>query len=148
MNIKIIELGVPYYKPDRKHADDLGADVYNPGKEVIIEKGACARVNLGFGIDVPRGYSAIVAPTTGMTKKGLLVISPPIDPGYTGEIGAYILNMGAYPVTIEKGDKVGQITVASAVLPTFVTESDEVRGKGKEGSTGTTGKILVTPGRK
>ena len=64
-------------------------------------------------------------------------MEPPIDPGYTGEIGVYIYNSTYKDVVIEPGSKVGQLLVVPVIYATFTTDDAKERGNNREGSTGT-----------
>lgn len=138
MQLEIVELGRRYFMPERKHPNDVGADVYYAGETVEILPGKHARLGLGFGVKIPVGYCGKVEQTSGMAKKGHVVMAPPIDPDYIGEIGVYIYNASGETLSIPHGYKVGQLVVSPVVHATFTIGIEDRRTDGKEGSTGVT----------
>lgn len=146
MQLSIIELGMKYFTPERKHPNDVGADVYYAGLPVVIEPGKHARLGLGFGLAIPVGYCGKVEQTSGMAKKGYVVMAPPIDPDYTGEIGVYIFNASDSPFEIVHGFKVGQLIISPVVHASFTVGIGDRRSDGREGSTGVTAKNLCKEG--
>lgn len=120
--------------PSRKHANDVGLDVYAP-TEGILYPGA-NKIDLGFSVDVPIGYQANIYPRSGHAAKGILAQIPPIDPGYTGHIHAILINASQEPYTYDKGERLGQLvfTPVSIVQPTLAYES--ARGDAGFNSTG------------
>jgi dUTP pyrophosphatase len=62
-----------------------------------------------------------------------------IDADYRGELGVVLVNLGAEPFVVRRGERIAQLVVAPVVRVEFV-EVDEVpgteRGPGGFGSTG------------
>lgn len=118
---------------------DLRACVPSP---VTISPGARALVPTGIAIALPPGYEAQVRPRSGWAlSAGCTLLNAPgtIDADYRGEIGVIVVNHGADPVTIARGDRVAQLVVQK--LPEVdlvaVDELPETeRGAGGFGHTG------------
>ena len=134
MNIKLINYGYKN-KPKRYHYNDAGADVYSMEKQVLRAHETIA-LKLGFGLELPDGYMAVIYPRSGHAKKGIISQMPPIDSGYKGEIHAIVTNTTNVDYIIEENERVGQIVIYSIVLPTFNIDELEERGKGAFNSTG------------
>ncbi len=99
-------------------------------------------VPTGIAVAVPDGYAGLVVPRSGLAARhGIGVVNGPglLDAGYRGEIGVILINHGAEPFTVERGDRIAQLVVLPVVVQEFV-EVDELppspRGDGGFGSTG------------
>jgi dUTP pyrophosphatase len=74
-------------------------------------------------------------------QKGVTVLNAPglIDSGYRGELKVLLINHGAEPVTIARGERIAQLViqrVASVTLVEVERLPDSARGVGGFGSTG------------
>ena len=99
-------------------------------------------VPTGIAVAVPDGYAGLVVPRSGLAARhGIGVVNGPglLDAGYRGEIGVILINHGAEPFTVERGDRIAQLVVLPVVVQEFI-EVDELppspRGDGGFGSTG------------
>ena len=96
----------------------------------------------GIAIALPRGYEAQVRPRSGLAlKHGLTLLNSPgtVDSDYRGEVGVILINLGAEPVRIERGDRIAQLVVQRVPGVRFreVRELPETRrGAGGFGHTG------------
>lgn len=139
MKIKLIDYG---YKnaPRRAHYNDAGADVYACLKDDVTRKrlfgNTSEKIPLGFGIEVPDGYTAFVCPRSGLSSKGITCELSPIDSGYRGEIHAIVTNNSELDYWIKDGERIGQLVIVPVVLADFVTEFGDNRGSNGFGSTG------------
>ncbi|MDX2307637.1 MAG: dUTP diphosphatase [Hyphomicrobium sp.] len=109
---------------------------------VLIAPGMSAAVPTGLVIELPEGYEAQVRPRSGLAAKhGVTVLNSPgtIDSDYRGEIKVLLVNLGALPFLIRRGERIAQMVVAPVVQATLVPSlslSDTDRGTGGFGSTG------------
>ena len=118
---------------------DLRACVPAP---VTIAPGGRTLVPTGIAIALPEGPEGQVRPRSGwaLTRGCTLLNSPgTIDADYRGEIGVIVVNHGAEPVTIARGDRIAQLVVQR--LPEVkIVAVDELpgteRGAGGFGHTG------------
>ena len=91
---------------------------------------------------IPAGYAGLVLPRSGLAlRAGVTVLNAPglIDSGYRGEIGVLLVNHGAEPVTIGRGERIAQLViqpVARASLVEVRVLGGSRRGTGGFGSTG------------
>lgn len=132
MDIKLYRNGhLSTPEPVRKHENDVGADVYAVTDAVIPAHGSL-RYNLGFGIELPVGFVGLIYPRSGMTAKGIGMEMPPIDPGYTGDIHAILINHTDTDYQIKTGDRIGQLLVQSVITPNFVFMTDEEEAAAKQ----------------
>jgi dUTP pyrophosphatase len=119
---------------------DLRACVAEP---VVVPPGHRVLVPTGLAIALPPGFEAQIRPRSGLAlKSGVTLLNAPgtIDADYRGEIGVIVVNHGAAPVTITRGDRIAQMVILE--LPQVVLEAvDELpetaRGAGGFGHTGT-----------
>lgn len=135
MNIKLIDFNA-FKFPERNHYNDAGADVF-ANKDCVIKPYSIEKVPLGFGIELPDGFVALVLPRSGVsTNKGITTESVPIDSGYRGEIHAILYNANKEPYKVTKGDKIAQLVIMPTILATFYTEEQRKRGDKAFGSSG------------
>jgi dUTP pyrophosphatase len=109
---------------------------------VTIAPGTRALVPCGFAMALPTGYEAQVRPRSGLAAKyGVTVLNTPgtIDADYRGEVKVILINLGADPFEIRRGDRIAQMVVAPVSAVTFSereTLDATQRGAGGLGSTG------------
>ena len=142
MTIKIInksEHKLPEYETGASAGMDLRANI---SEAVILKPLARAIIKTGLFIELPVGFEAQVRPRSGLAAKhGLTVLNSPgtVDADYRGEIKVLLINHGAAPFTINKGDRIAQMVLAKHETISWV-ESQELntteRGTGGYGSSG------------
>ena len=130
-------LPLPAYATDGA----AGMDVVS-AEDVTIEPGARHPVATGLALAIPYGYEIQVRPRSGLAlKHGITVPNTPgtIDSDYRGELKVILINHGAEPFAIQRGDRVAQLVLAPVVQAGW-QEVDELdateRGAGGFGSTG------------
>lgn len=118
-----------------------GMDVVS-SEDVTIPPGARHAVATGLAMAIPQGYEIQVRPRSGLAlKHGITVPNTPgtIDSDYRGELKVILINLGAEPFVIARGDRVAQLVLAPVVQAAWdeVMELDATeRGTGGFGSTG------------
>lgn len=118
-----------------------GMDVVS-AEDVIIAPGARHAVATGLAMAIPAGFELQVRPRSGLAlKHGITVPNTPgtIDSDYRGELKVILINHGAEPFAIQRGDRVAQLVLAPVTQGSWleVSELDETaRGAGGFGSTG------------
>ena len=136
MKIKVIRFNEDVELPNRAHYNDSGADVFST-IDTIIHSGEVVKIPIGFGLELPDGYDAIVNCKSGLSSKGIWSSNAPIDSGYRGEIHAILHNNSEEDFKITKGMKVGQLVVRPIIYADFIESFNEKeRGSGAFGSTG------------
>ena len=94
VKIKLLEGGkLPEYKRD----GDVCLDCY-AREDVEVSFGERELIPLGFALELPEGYEAVVRPRSGLSFKGLEGAIGTIDTNYRGEVKAQrnILDFAAY----------------------------------------------------
>lgn len=100
-------------------------------------------VPTGLFVEIPSGYEGQVRPRSGLSiKHGISLVNcvGTIDSDYRGELKIPVINLSNEPYTIQDGERIAQLVIASyeRVKTVAVKEiSDTERGKGGFGSTGT-----------
>ncbi len=131
--------GLPIPAYATAHA--AGMDVVS-AEEIILNPGDRHPVATGFALAIPEGYEIQVRPRSGLAlKHGITLPNAPgtIDADYRGELKVLLINHGADPFPIKRGDRIAQLIVAPVQLASFVEVDmldDTVRGVGGFGSTG------------
>jgi len=134
------------------HGDGLPLPAYaTPGaagmdvvaaEDVTLAPGARHAVATGFSLAIPEGYEIQVRPRSGLAlKHGITVPNTPgtIDSDYRGEVKVILINHGAEPFSVHRGDRIAQLVLAPVTLAVWlevVELDDTARGAGGFGSTG------------
>lgn len=142
MTIEIINKSnndLPHYETNSSAGMDLKAFIEKP---MILNPLERKIIKTGLYISLPKGFEAQVRSRSGLSiKHGLCVLNSPgtIDADYRGEIGIILINLSQEPFTINNGDRVAQLVIASheQVQWIKVNELSETnRGDKGFGSTG------------
>lgn len=130
-------LDLPHYAT----AGAAGMDIVS-AEDVTLAPGARHAVATGLAVAIPQGYEIQVRPRSGLAlKHGITVPNTPgtIDSDYRGELKVIMINHGADPFPIARGDRVAQLVLAPVTQAAWaeVDELDDTaRGAGGFGSTG------------
>jgi dUTP pyrophosphatase len=134
-------LALPAYQTAHAAGLDLLAAV-PVDTPLVLQPGQHAMVPTGLTIALPEGYEAQVRPRSGLAAKhGVTVLNAPgtVDADYRGEIAVLLINHGAEPFTIRRGERVAQMVIAPVVQAQLIpvtSLSTTDRGGGGFGSTG------------
>ncbi len=142
--IRRLPHGVDLPAPERATASSAGFDLRACVPEpVTLAPGARALIPTGLAIALPEGYEGQVRPRSGLAvRHGLTLVNTPgtIDADYRGEVSVILVNLGAEPYRVARGDRIAQLVVQRLPAVTF-EEVDELpetaRGAGGFGHTGT-----------
>src|SRR5262249_21611435 len=132
------ELPLPAYA----QPGDAGLDL-RASQSITLKPGERAAVPTGLRLAIPDGYAGLLLPRSGLAlRHGVTVLNAPglIDAGYRGEIQVLLINHGAEPITLERGERIAQLIiqpVAHARLVETERLPESSRGEGGFGSTGT-----------
>ncbi len=134
-----VDLPLPTYASAGAAGLDLLAALES---DRLLAPGERTLVPTGLSIALPPGLEAQVRPRSGLAlRHGLTVLNAPgtIDADYRGEVGVLLINLGAEPVTLRRGDRIAQLVLA-AVATLRWAETDALpptpRAAGGFGSTG------------
>lgn len=134
-------LALPAYQSAGAAGADLVAALPE-GAIVTLPPGGREMVPTGIAIALPPGYEAQVRPRSGLAARhGVTVLNSPgtVDADYRGEIRVILINLGAEPFKIQRGDRIAQLVVAPVTMAAFdvrETLDETERGSGGFGSTG------------
>lgn len=134
-------LPLPAYETTGSAGMDLRAAVEDDAPLTLLP-GARALVPTGLKIALEPGCEAQVRPRSGLAlKHGITCLNAPgtIDSDYRGEVGVILINHGAEPFVIRRGERIAQMVIArherASTLET-PTLDETARGAGGFGSTG------------
>ena len=142
MKIEIINKSnndLPHYETNSSAGMDLKAFIEKP---IILNSLERKIIKTGLYISLPKGFEAQVRSRSGLSiKHGLCVLNSPgtIDADYRGEIGIILINLSQEPFTINNGDRVAQLVIASHEQAQWIKVnelSETNRGDKGFGSTG------------
>ncbi len=134
-------LALPAYETADAAGMDLRAAIEDAAP-VTLAPGARAMVPTGLTIALPSGYEAQVRPRSGLAARhGVTCLNSPgtIDADYRGEVKVILINLGAEPFVIRRGERIAQMVIAPvmrAELNVVASLDETARGTGGFGSTG------------
>lgn len=112
------------------------------GEPVVIAPGKRQLLPTGFAFALPPGYEGQLRPRSGRAlREGITLLNSPgtLDADYRGELKILLINHGAAPVQISRGERIAQLVIAP-VCRAGLSEADSLddtsRGSGGFGSTG------------
>jgi dUTP pyrophosphatase len=128
--------------PSRATPGSAGYDVRSAEEGFDLEPGETRAVSTGLAMELSAGTECQIRPRSGLAwKHSITVPNSPgtIDPDYRGEVKVLLMNLGAGPVRIERGDRIAQLVFARFEIPR-VEEVERLAGSGRgEGGFGSTG---------
>ena len=143
-----VKLDRDAHLPTRAHRTDAGLDLYSR-EDKTIYPAQCIREQLtehaecfdtGVHIELPRGCYGKIESKSGLNVNyNIVSCGGVIDEGYTGSIVVKLYNMGTYPYTVHKGDKIAQLVIMPYLTPQIAIArelEDTERGVKGFGSTG------------
>lgn len=139
--IKRLDHGADLPLPAYATAGAAGMDVVS-AEDITLNPGDRHAVATGLAMAIPPGFEVQVRPRSGLAlKHGITVPNTPgtIDSDYRGELKVILINHGAAPFDVRRGDRIAQLVLAPVVQAIWlaVSELDETaRGAGGFGSTG------------
>lgn len=142
LKFKSLSGSLPTYATDGASGMDLRAFIDEP---VILQHMERRLIPTGLFVQIPEGYEGQVRARSGLAIKhgiGLVNSIGTIDSDYRGELKIPVINFGNESFTLNNGDRVAQLVIASyeRVTPIVVSELDETdRGEGGFGHTGVKG---------
>ena len=129
--------GLPLPAYGSEHA--VGLDVV-AAESLTLEPGARHAVATGIAVAIPHGFEIQVRSRSGTAvRNGITCLTGTIDSDYRGELKVVLVNLGAEPFTISRGEPIAQLVPAPVLRAAFaeVEELDATsRGVGGFGSTG------------
>ena len=141
MKIKIRSISgrLPSYETSGAAGMDIRAFLKEP---VTIEPGQRALVPTGLFMEIPAGFEAQIRARSGLAVRngiGLVNGIATIDSDYRGEIKIPLINWGDESFTVNDGDRIAQMIIASYETAEWELSeelSDTERGGGGFGHTG------------
>jgi len=141
VRLRRLEHGADLALPAYATAGAAGMDVVS-AEDVVLAPGARHAVATGLAMAIPDGFEVQVRPRSGLAlKHGISVPNTPgtIDSDYRGELKVILINHGAEPFEIRRGDRVAQLVLAPVTRASWIEVEaldETARGEGGFGSTG------------
>ncbi len=142
MKIRIVSHSrhpLPSYETIASAGMDLRAFLEEP---VVMKPLGRALIPTGLFIELPAGHEAQVRPRSGLAiRHGITVLNSPgtIDADYRGEIKVILVNLSDEAYTVNDGDRIAQMIIASHEQAEWEQVAELVettRGAGGFGHTG------------
>jgi len=119
VEVQVLPHGRGLPLPTYQTAQASGMDLHAANQEpVVIAPGQVVLIPTGLKLALPAGYEAQVRPRSGLAlRQAITVLNSPgtIDADYRGEVCVILLNAGAEPFTVRRGDRVAQMVIAPVV---------------------------------
>jgi dUTP pyrophosphatase len=135
--------GLPLPTYHSEHAAGLDVVAGVPADAAVaLAPGGRALIPTGFALELPAGCEAQLRPRSGLAlKSGVTVLNSPgtIDADYRGEVKVLLVNLGAEPFVVRRGERIAQLVVARVEHVRIEPVSElggTSRGEGGFGSTG------------
>src|SRR3989344_2449915 len=139
MKVKIKKLNPDCVVPSYAHQGDVGLDLFSL-EDYDLKPGESKIFFLGFALEFPTGYAAIVKDKGSLPKNGgVHTMGGVYDAGYRGEYNVNLINLGNKSYPIQKGNKIAQLLLIPVEFGEFeLTKNlnESPRGDGRFGSTG------------
>ncbi len=115
--------------PKRAYYGDAGFDVFMP-RDTVLRRGR-QMIDLGFALELPRGYAATIQPRSGFSVKGMEVMDKRgsgelvridadiirglVDEGYRGHVGVIVkvFEKDASCYILQKGTRIAQMQIVA-----------------------------------
>ncbi len=142
MKVKIVNKShhsLPAYATSLSAGMDIRANLTEP---VVLKPLERKLIPTGLYISLPEGYEAQMRPRSGLAiKHGITLLNTPgtIDADYRGEIGVILVNLSADSFTVNDGERICQMVIATHSQVEWQPEEvldDTERGAGGFGHTG------------
>ena len=134
-------LALPAYETEGAAGMDLRAAVPEDAP-VTLRPGERQMIPTGLSMAIPPGSEVQVRPRSGLAAKhGLTCLNSPgtVDSDYRGELKVILINLGAEPFVVQRGERIAQMVVAPVTRGVFQEVEvlpETARGEGGFGSTG------------
>ncbi len=143
VRVRRLEHAVDLPLPAPASAGSSGSDLRAAiADSLTLPPGDRALVPAGIQLEIPDGYEAQVRPRSGLAlRHGVTVLNSPgtIDSDYRGEVGVILVNLGARPFTLRRGERMAQLVVQRVERVEWQEAGDlagSERGEGGFGSSG------------
>jgi len=128
-------------KPKYARENDAGADLCST-EDVVVPAGKRVFISTGVSMQLPENCVGMVVPRSGLARKfGITIPNSPgiIDPGYRGEIGVTLHNLGDEDYRVSAGERIAQLLIIPFTQAEFIEVDaldESERGTNGFGSTG------------
>jgi dUTP pyrophosphatase len=128
------DLPLPRYMTEASAGMDIFAAVVDDETLLPGERGL---IPTGIAVALPPGYEAQIRPRSGLAvEAGVTVLNSPgtIDADYRGEVKILIINHGARPFVVKRGDRIAQMVIHRVSRASWEVVDDlEPTGRGAGG---------------
>lgn len=139
MKVTFKKLNDKAVMPRKAHPSDAGFDLV-ASETIVIPAQGRSLIPTDIAMAIPEGYFGMVVGRSGNTiKRGLVGQTGIIDAGYRNGIGIMAFNTTDADITIEQGERAGQI-VLMPILVCSLEETDTLEDSDRVGGFGSTGK--------
>jgi len=140
MRMKIFRLDKEMPPLGYAKSGDVAFDLRSAEEDYTLKPMEWKVFRTGIKMELPEEHVGNIRDRSGMAAKfGIHTMAGIIDPGFRGEVGVVLINLGGKDFLIEKYTRIAQMLVQPVTIVTF-DEVEELstteRGEGGFGSTG------------
>lgn len=129
----------PWRPPQRFHPGDAGADLMI-SRHVTVGAGTRAQLPTNLAVAIPEGYyGQIIGRSSTFHKRGLIVVTGVVDPGYRGEVMIVVYNPTTRSTFVQEGERLAQIILLPVAVGDFTASRTLPKGDRAEKGFGSTG---------
>lgn len=110
--MKIVKMESEAEYPKKSHQADCGLDIFMP-VEFSIKPLETKVIGLKLKVAIPEGFAGMLVPRSSTAKKGLIIQTSIIDPGYIGEIHLIVTNCSNDEYHVNVNDRLCSLVVYS-----------------------------------
>ena len=101
---------------------------------VYIEPNCRLLIALGFCLELPEGYEALIRGRSGLARNGIDEVIGTVDTDYRGELMACVINNSKEKIRIDNGMRICQLAIRE--VPEIEFECTEVLSNSERGVAG------------
>ncbi len=128
------DLPLPRYMTEYSAGMDIYAAV---DEDAVLLPGERRLIPTGIAVALPPGYEAQIRPRSGLAvESGVTLLNSPgtIDADYRGEVKILIINHGAHPFVVKRGDRIAQVVIQEVCRVSWEPTRDlEMTERGENG---------------
>lgn len=77
----------------------------------VIRHGENKLISLGFSMEIPEGFEAVIRPRSGLAKQGIVATLGTIDCDYRGVVSVNLFNHSWKSLTVRDGERICQMVI-------------------------------------
>lgn len=110
--------------PTKATSRSAGYDLYSTRHYTLLPF-MIEKIPIDLTLSLPDGCYGRIAPRSGLSLRGIMVLGGVIDADYTGNVCVLLINLGSDTIKLEKGDRIAQLVLEKYSSPNVVEISED-----------------------